>query len=60
MRRHAAGHQESGVLYLQRPPRPIASVGYSGAGESLIRSIAQRRLLVGLENKYVNRLVRGV
>jgi hypothetical protein len=31
-------------------PRPIASVGYPEIGESLIRRIAQRQLLVGLHN----------
>ena len=42
---------------LQCPRRPIASVGYPEAGESLIRQIAQQRLLVGL---HLNQLVRGV
>jgi hypothetical protein len=40
-----------GVKHLRvahRPPRAIASVGHPEAGESLIRQIVQRRLLVGL------------
>ena len=46
--------------HVHRPPRPIASIGYPEAGESLIRRIAQRQLLVGLHNKYLNQLLRGV
>jgi hypothetical protein len=52
--------KEIGASYLHSPPRPIASVGYPEAGESLIRRMAQRRLLVGLHIKYLNQLVRGV
>ena len=47
-------------LYLHRPPRPIARVGYPEAGESLIGRMAQRRLLVRFHNQYLNQLVRGV
>jgi hypothetical protein len=46
-----------GLKLRKRPPRQIASVGYAEAGESLIRRIAQRRLLVGLHNKYLNQLL---
>jgi hypothetical protein len=35
-------------------PRAIASVGYPEASENLIWRIAQRRLLVGLHNKYLS------
>src|SRR5271154_2540361 len=45
-------------LYCQLPV--IVSVGYPEAVESLIRRIAQRRLLVGLHNQYLNQLVRGI
>ena len=43
------------ILRLKTPL--ITSVGYAEAGESLIRRIAQRRLLVGLHDKYLNQLL---
>jgi hypothetical protein len=45
---------------IHRPTRPIASVGYPEAGESLIRRIAQRRLLASFHNQCLNQLVHGV
>jgi hypothetical protein len=53
-------HMHITRVYVHCPPRPIVRVGYPEAVESLIRRIAQQRLLVGLHNQYLSQLVRGV
>jgi hypothetical protein len=45
---------------IHRPTCPIASVGYPEAGESLIRRIAQRRLLASFHNQCLSQLVHRV
>ena len=48
------------TLPLHRPTRPIASVAYPEAAESLIRRITQQRWLARSHNQYLNQLVYGV